>query len=170
MLSLFLNKVFGWRPAILLKKRLYYRCFPVNFSKLLRTPFDRTPQVTDSVYSQKLWKIARKPPVPEFCRMLYWVAILRITIVGGLFCFQVLDCITTWNVSKYGVISVRMRENTDKKKLRIWTLFTQCMCILLNNVLIDPTTWKQKDLQQRLCSEELQSRAFLKRSYQNSCI
>ena len=35
-----------------------------------------------------------------------------------------------WNVSKYGVFSgpysVRMRENTDQKKLRIWTLFTQC--------------------------------------------
>ena len=23
--------------------------------------------------------------------------------------------------------SVRMRENTDQKKLRIWTLFTQCL-------------------------------------------
>ena len=26
------------RPASLLKKRLQYRCFPVNFAKLLRTP------------------------------------------------------------------------------------------------------------------------------------
>ena len=37
---------------------------------------------------------------------------------------------TVWNVSKYGVFSgpysVRMQENTDQKKLRIWTLFTQC--------------------------------------------
>ena len=56
---------------------------------------------------------------------------------------------TGWKVSKYGVFSgpyfphsdwirrdirilrispysVRMRENTDQKKLRIWTLFTQC--------------------------------------------
>ena len=40
---------------------------------------------------------------------------------------------TVWNVSKYGVFSgpyfspysVRMRENTDQKKLRIWTLFMQ---------------------------------------------
>ena len=33
---------------------------------------------------------------------------------------------TAWKVSKYGVFSypysVRMRENTDQKKLRIWTL------------------------------------------------
>ena len=27
------------RPAILLKMRLWHRCFPVNFSKSLRTPF-----------------------------------------------------------------------------------------------------------------------------------
>ena len=26
-------------PATLLKKRLCYRCFPVNFVKFLRTPF-----------------------------------------------------------------------------------------------------------------------------------
>ena len=35
--SLFINKVAGLRPATLLKKRLWYRCFPVNFVKLLRT-------------------------------------------------------------------------------------------------------------------------------------
>ena len=33
--SLFFNKVAG----SLLKKRLYHRCFPVNFAKFLRTPF-----------------------------------------------------------------------------------------------------------------------------------
>ena len=37
--SLFLNKVAGLRPATLLKKRLWYKCFPVNFVKFLRTPF-----------------------------------------------------------------------------------------------------------------------------------
>ena len=29
----------GLRPATLLKKRLFHRCFPVNFAKFLRTPF-----------------------------------------------------------------------------------------------------------------------------------
>ena len=29
----------GLRPATSLKKRLWYRCFPVNFVKFLRTPF-----------------------------------------------------------------------------------------------------------------------------------
>ena len=29
----------GLLPATLLKKRLWHRCFPVNFAKFLRTPF-----------------------------------------------------------------------------------------------------------------------------------
>ena len=37
--SLFLNKVAGLGPATLFKKRLWHRCFPVNFMKFLRTPF-----------------------------------------------------------------------------------------------------------------------------------
>ena len=37
--SLFFNKVAGLRPTTLLKKRLWCRCFPVNFAKFLRTSF-----------------------------------------------------------------------------------------------------------------------------------
>ena len=37
--SLLFNKVAGLRPATLLKKRLWHRCFPVNFEKFLRIPF-----------------------------------------------------------------------------------------------------------------------------------
>ena len=37
--SLFLNKVACFRAATLLKKRLWRRCFYVNFVKFLRTPF-----------------------------------------------------------------------------------------------------------------------------------
>ena len=33
------NKVAGLRPATSLKKRLWRRCFPVNFVTFLRTPF-----------------------------------------------------------------------------------------------------------------------------------
>ena len=37
----FLTKLqaLGLRRATLLKKRLWHRCFPVNFAKFLRTPF-----------------------------------------------------------------------------------------------------------------------------------
>ena len=37
--SVFFNKVSGLRSAFLLKKRLWHRCFHVNFAKFLRTPF-----------------------------------------------------------------------------------------------------------------------------------
>ena len=37
--SLFFNKVAGLRHATLVKKRLWHICFPVNFVKILRTPF-----------------------------------------------------------------------------------------------------------------------------------
>ena len=36
--SLFFNKVAGLRPANLLKKRLWHRCFAVSFEKFVRTP------------------------------------------------------------------------------------------------------------------------------------
>ena len=37
--SLFFNKVARLRSVTLFKKRLWRRCFPVNFAKFLRTPF-----------------------------------------------------------------------------------------------------------------------------------
>ena len=37
--SLFFNKVRGLSPATLLKKRLWHRCFPVNFAQFPKTPF-----------------------------------------------------------------------------------------------------------------------------------
>ena len=38
-MSLFVNKVAGLRHSILIKKRLWHRCFLVNFVKLLRTHY-----------------------------------------------------------------------------------------------------------------------------------
>ena len=37
--SFFFNKAAGLRRATLLKKRLWDRCFPVNFAKFATTPF-----------------------------------------------------------------------------------------------------------------------------------
>ena len=36
-------KVAGLGSANLIKRRLWHRCFPVNFGKFIRTPFYRTP-------------------------------------------------------------------------------------------------------------------------------
>ena len=41
-----------------IKKRLWHRCFPVNFTKFLRTPFfNRTPLVTASVKVESIFRI-----------------------------------------------------------------------------------------------------------------
>ena len=45
--SLF-DKVASLRSATLLKKRLWRRCFPVNFAKYLRTPFLQNTSQDDS--------------------------------------------------------------------------------------------------------------------------
>ena len=39
--SIFFNKVADLSPATLFQKRLWHRCFPVNFAKFLRTPFSQ---------------------------------------------------------------------------------------------------------------------------------
>ena len=37
--GLFFTEFAGFRPAILLKKRFWHMCFPVNFVTFLRSPF-----------------------------------------------------------------------------------------------------------------------------------
>ena len=37
--SLFFNKVAGLRPVTLSRKKLWHKCFPVNFTKFFKTPF-----------------------------------------------------------------------------------------------------------------------------------
>ena len=37
--SLFFNRVAGLRPATLLRKKIWHKCFPVNFAKFSRTAF-----------------------------------------------------------------------------------------------------------------------------------
>ena len=49
--SLFLNKIAGLHPPILLEKRLQHMCVPVNFAKFLRTPFYRTAPAAASVFN-----------------------------------------------------------------------------------------------------------------------
>ena len=55
--SPFFNKVAGLRPATLFKKRIWQRCFPVNFAKILRTPF--SPGDCFYLISIKLWRKKR---------------------------------------------------------------------------------------------------------------
>ena len=54
--SLLFNNVAGLMPATLLKNRLWRRCFPVNFVKILRTPFLQNTSVRLLLYHLSLWK------------------------------------------------------------------------------------------------------------------
>ena len=55
--SLFFNKVAGLKSATLLKKNLWHRCFPVNFTKFLRTPFlqNTSERLLLYIYFSKNW-------------------------------------------------------------------------------------------------------------------
>ena len=48
MLESLFNKVTGLKACNFIKKKLRYRCSPVNVAKFLRTPFLRTPPVAAS--------------------------------------------------------------------------------------------------------------------------
>ena len=48
--SLIFNRVAGLRSAILLKKKLWHKCFPVKFAKFLRTPFLQNTSASDWSY------------------------------------------------------------------------------------------------------------------------
>ena len=55
--SFFFNKFAGLRPATLLKKRLWHRCFPLNFCEISKNIFShRRPPVDGSV--NKFFKIS----------------------------------------------------------------------------------------------------------------
>ena len=54
--SLFLNKFAGLMPATLWKKSLWYKCFPVNFVKFLRTSFLQNTSRRLLLYYQNIYK------------------------------------------------------------------------------------------------------------------
>ena len=53
----FFNKVADIRPATLLKKRLWHRCFPVNFAKFLKHFFYRTLPVGAYMHSSIMYTV-----------------------------------------------------------------------------------------------------------------
>ena len=71
--NLFFNKVADLRPATLLKKRLWLRCFPENFAKFLRTPLDDSVMKFFEPFfevSNDL-SISKKAYLKLFCNIFY---------------------------------------------------------------------------------------------------
>ena len=77
--SLFFNKVAGLRPATLLKKRLWHRCFPVNFAKFHRTFFLQNR--SGRLLLMLILYIQRKQGGVQVHLILNIFSILRISIV-----------------------------------------------------------------------------------------
>ena len=74
--SLIFNRVAGLRSAILLKKKLWHKCFPVKFAKFLRTPFLQNPSASDWSYGfignvrLSLWSLLK-----IFQKILFFVVV-----------------------------------------------------------------------------------------------
>ena len=96
----FLIKLQVW-SATLLKKRLWHRCFPVNFVKFLRTPF----------FIEHLWWLL----------LLYPVLVLKNSLKGSLLpCDDNLEIIMPWRslkprkTSSYNSIALSIaKEDAD---------------------------------------------------------
>ena len=66
------------RPATLLKKRLWEKCFPVNFAKFLRTPFLQNASVQLRLtVKEKVFVHVQKSQVQSFS--FYSVSTLKFT-------------------------------------------------------------------------------------------
>ena len=88
--SLCFNKVADLRPATLLKKRLWHRCFPVHFAKFLRTPLFNIISGSCFCFSYSFrnlshWKC-------QFCR--YDSTLL--SLLGGLLRLFILTAVRNW--------------------------------------------------------------------------
>ena len=87
------------RPATLLKRRLWHRCFLVNFVKFLRTPFfieqlwttASTHRHADSILRLNRNCFARLPILKGF-HVSYWSFNSGILIISGIKILQTLLC------------------------------------------------------------------------------
>ena len=86
------------RPAILSKKRLWRKCFPVNFAKCWRTPFS---QNTSRRLLLKFASSRKVRNVTVFCKRYFSCfiqdikGIIRKAFNFGYWCFCLLNC-TFW--------------------------------------------------------------------------
>ena len=99
--SLFFNKVAGLRPATLLKKRLWHRCFPLNFVKFLKIHFLQNicRQLLLWLNTVSIWK-QNIPYLVDVCEVLMLVIYgftkwSSVTFVYVIFCFVVFN---SWEI------------------------------------------------------------------------
>ena len=90
---------------------LWPGCSPVNLLQFSEHLFVRTPMDCEKKY-------------------LFFLRLRTICYI------QIISELTAWKVSENGFFLVRIRENTVQKKLRILTLFTQWLFLMLYSLCI----------------------------------
>ena len=119
--SLFLNKFAGVRPPTLLKKKLWHRCFPVNFAKFLRTPF----------LTEYLWATASELFTTYFG--------IDTKLTDNRRSLQIGHCVTSyWLYIKNSLLFLSYCYSV----LKSLPLFLACPCILSKIVLSFPRSFK----------------------------
>ena len=114
--SLFFNKVAGLRPANLLKKKLWHRCFRVNFEKFWRssilTPLD------DCLFIDSWnWMLINSAKYSAFLKILTNTSIPANISTSDQRCFNVVD--QRWN--NVGP-TLKMKQNPTSDFQRCTTL------------------------------------------------
>ena len=102
--GLLYNKVAGLRTVTLLKKRFWYRCFPVNFSKFLKTPF----------ITENLWWLLLKTPVNQ---LIFREELVDLQLYYSRTCSQEVFkhlCFKHFKVRKYYYGRTSANENVRK--------------------------------------------------------
>ena len=93
---------------------------------LTTSAYMRLTLSVNSRYSKKKWKKAK--PKWRFTRCRFTISLREKCPNTEFFLVRIFPhSDRIWRDTSIFPYSVRMRENTDQKKLRNWTLFTQCM-------------------------------------------
>ena len=108
------------------KKRLRHRCFPVKFEKFLRTPFSWN--TSSGCFCNGWWGPVNLSRHFFFLLRLFHPFIFKIYCPNQFFCIKLLHekCPNVeFFLVRIILHSDWIKQNTDQKNLRIWTLITQ---------------------------------------------
>ena len=110
--SLFFNKVACLRPVTLLKKRLWHRCFPMNFSEISKSTFSHwTPPVAAFAYINPN-KSQGTQILPHLARIfLAWSfntfrRVIGIKIHFSVACLKKLFCKKSYQIETSQLVSI----------------------------------------------------------------
>ena len=117
----FLNKVVRLRLTTLSKKRLWHRCFPVNFDKFLRTPF----------FTEHLWwlYLSAKSLINTKTAAIWRCSVRKLKLFGKVtrehtWCSPILVKLQVFSLELYqnstpsGVFSFEFSENFQNRCLQ----------------------------------------------------